>query len=251
MKKYTDEILRLDLLEKETNTTVLDFACGTGYIANNLLSSFENPNLSLTAVDISERMLEIAQLDRDDSRCTFVLQDGMNFLKMEEPEKYDSIYCGFALPYFNRRRVVKQFNRILKRNGTVHIILNCRGTLEGIYEIYFDLMKSDPSIINKIMEIRFNLPKSEKSLNAWFAKHKFETVSLKTVNEWVMFETPNELYKWLKETGAIAGTGKIFTESKAIEKKIIDKIKETLAHDNQYRINHKFILAVFRKSSQR
>ena len=29
--------------------------------------------------------------------------------------------------------------------------------------------------------------------------------------------------------------------------KIIDKIRETLSYENQYRINHKFILAVFRK----
>ena len=251
MKKYLDEILRLDFLEDNLQARVLDFACGTGYITKKLLSNFDNPNLSLTAVDISEKMLEIAQLEIDDPRCTFVLQDGMSFLKMEESEKYDSIYCGFALPYFNRRKVVKQFTRILKKNGTIHLILNCRGTLEGVFEIYLDLMKRKPSTINKIMEIGLNLPKSEKSLNVLFAKYRFDTISIKTVNEWVMFNTPNELYDWLIQTGAIAGTGKIFTENKEIKDVIISKIKETLVYDNQYRINHKFILAVFRKSSQR
>ncbi|NPD89947.1 MAG: methyltransferase domain-containing protein [Asgard group archaeon] len=251
MKKHTDEILRIDLLEKETNTDILDFACGTGYISNSLLGSIGNPHLSVTAVDISEKMLEIAQLEIDDPRCTFVLQDGMSFLEMEESEKYNAIYFGFGIPYFNRRKVVKQFNRILKENGTVHLISNCRGTLEGISEIYLDLMKDDPSMINRIMEIGFNLPKSEKSLKTWFSRYSFDTISLKTVNELMIFKTPIELYDWLKQTGAIAGTGKIFTESKVVDNKIIEKIKDTLAYKNQYRINHKFILAIFQKSSQR
>lgn len=250
MKKYTDEILRIELLEKENKVNVLDFACGTGYIAKCLLSNLDDPDLSLTAVDISDEMIEIAQSEINDSRCSFVLQDGMSFLENETAEKYDTIYCGFALPYFNRRKIVKQFTRILKRNGTVHLILNCRGTLEGISKIYFNLMKSDPSLIDKIMEIGFSLPKSEKSLNAWFAKYRFDTISLKTVNEWVMFDTPNELYDWLKQTGAIAGTGKIFSENKEIEDAVIDKIEESLVYDRQYRINHKFILAVLRKSPQ-
>ncbi|MHA1954458.1 MAG: class I SAM-dependent methyltransferase [Candidatus Heimdallarchaeaceae archaeon] len=250
MKKYTDEILRFELLNMKNEVNVLDFACGTGYIANRLLSNLDNPKLSLTAVDISDEMLEIAQSEIKDPRCSFVLQEGMSFLENEEKEKYDAIYCGFALPYFKRRKVVKHFNRVLKKEGTVHVILNCRGTLEGIFEIYLDLMKSNPSRINKIMEIRLNLPKSEKSLNARFVKYGFDTISLKTVNEWVMFDTPNELYDWLKQTGAIAGTGRIFEKNKIIEDSIINKIKANLAFENQYRINHKFIIAIFRKSTR-
>jgi ubiquinone/menaquinone biosynthesis C-methylase UbiE len=249
MKKFTDEILRFDLLKNNKQAKILDFACGTGYITKKLIDSFDYPNLKVIAVDISEKMLEIAQSEINDLRCDFIRQDGLGFLEMEETEKYDAIYCGFALPYFNQRKVVKQFARVLKKNGTVHLILNCKGTLEGMFEIYFDLMKEYPSQVTKIMEIGPKLPKSEKSLKAWFTKYRFDTISLKTVNEWLMFETPNELYKWLRQTGAIAGTSEIFKESKTIENKIIEQIQETLAYDNQYRINHKFILAVFRKST--
>jgi ubiquinone/menaquinone biosynthesis C-methylase UbiE len=250
MKCYSNEILRIDLLDTNKEIKILDFACGTGYFTRNLLNNIDNRNLRITAVDISEKMLKVAREEIADSRCEFILQDGMSFLEKEQKEKYDAIYCGFALPYFNQKKIIKQWKRVLKTNGTLHLITNCKGTLEGIYEIYLELMKSNPFLISKIMEIRSNLPRSEKSLNAWFSKYKFDTIIIDTINEWVIFDTPRKLFEWLKQTGAIAGTGKIFTNQKQSEERIIKKIEETLCFENQYRVNHKFILGVFQKSSK-
>ena len=64
-----------------------------------------------------------------------------------------------------------------------------------------------------------------------------------------MFDTPMKLFEWLKQTGAIAGTGKIFTNQKQSEEQIVKKIEESHSYEKQYRINHKFILGVFEKSS--
>ena len=250
MGKYSSEILGLDIIDSKKEINILDFACGTGYFTQNLIKLIDNKSLKITSVDISEKMLEAAKDEIVDSRCNFVLQEGMSFLEKEEDGKYDAIYCGFALPYFDRKEIITQWKRVLKPNGTLHIITNCKGTLEGIYEIYLELMKSDPSLISKIMEIRSNLPKNEKSLKIWFSRYKFDTIKLNTVNEWVMFDTPKKLFEWLKQTGAIAGTGKIFRNQKQSEEHIIRKIEETLSHENQYRINHKFVLGIFKKSSK-
>jgi ubiquinone/menaquinone biosynthesis C-methylase UbiE len=225
MNKYTDEILRIDVLEKNKATKVLDFACGTGYITKKILSENSNPELRITAIDISEKMLEKAQTEINDPRSEFILHDGLSFLKKQEDCEYDAIYCGYALPYFNRRKISKQFNRVLKPGGTLHLITNCRGTLKGIFEIYREIMKRDLSQINKIMEVGLNLPGSEKSLNAMFSKYKFDIIISKTVNEWITFDTPKKLYRWLKETGAIAGTGKVFINEEEYEEDIINKIE--------------------------
>ncbi len=248
MNKYTDRILQLDHLRNQTNTHILDFACGTGYISEYILKAIKNSTLKITAVDISEKMIEIAKNNITDSRCTFLVQDGTEFLTKTASESYHALFCGYALPYFNHKRIIKEFHRVLKEQGTAHFILNCKGTLKGIDEIYIDTMREFPSSINKIMEIRYQLPKDQNELKIWFEKRHFITIFLDTVEEIVNFDTPEELYNWLKDTGAIAGTGHIFSDDKEIEKSIIEKIRLRCYFEEKYRVNHKFVLGVFKKS---
>ena len=98
------------------------------------------------------------------------------------------------------------------------------------------------------MKIVFDLPKNERNFESWFKKYTYESIFLKTVNEEVYFSTPEDLYNWLKNTGAIAGTGKIFSDSKDISKLMIEKVEKILCKNNKYSINHKFIQGVFKKS---
>lgn len=247
MNKHTDTMLKIDHLKKRKNIHVLDFACGTGYISDFILLALKEPTIKLTAVDISEKMIEIAQGNISDPRCSFIVQDGTDFLFEEEDEKYNAIFCGYALPYFNHKKVIKEFHRVLKKNTTAHIITNCKGTLKGIDEIYIDTMKEYPSSLNKIMEIRYQLPKDQDDLKSWFERRSFSTVFLDTVEEIVSFSTPEDLYKWLKDTGAIAGTGHIFSDEKEIVESIIEKIKNRCKYENNYCINHKFIQGIFKK----
>lgn len=247
MNKHTNTILKIDHLKSRKNIHILDFACGTSYISAAILSSLKDSTMKINAVDISDKMIEIAKGKISDSRCSFLVQDGTDFLIGEEDEKYDAIFCGYALPYFNQKKVIKEFHRILKKEGTAHFILNCKGTLKGIDEIYIDTMKEFPSSMIKIMEIRYQLPKNQNDLKSWFERRHFSTVFLDTVEEFVSFNTPEELYNWLKETGAIAGTGRIFSEDKEIEESIVTKIKNRCYSEDKYCINHKFIQGIFKK----
>ena len=247
MNKHTNTILKIDHLKNRENFYILDFACGTGYISGFVLSVLKDATVNITAVDISDKMIEIAKSKISDSRCLFIVQDGIDFLFGEEDEKYDAIFCGYALPYFNQKKVIKEFHRILKKEGTAHFILNCKGTLKGIDEIYIDTMKEFPSSMIKIMEIRYQLPKNLNDMKSWFERRYFSTVFLDTVEEFVSFNTPEELYNWLKETGAIAGTGHIFSEDKEIEESIVTKIKNRCQYEDKYLINHKFVQGIFKK----
>ncbi len=247
MKKYTDQIIRTDMIINKEGPLILDFACGTGYITDVLLKELPSKSVKIVAVDISDKMVEIAKSNITDKRCEFIVQDGNLFLQDESDEKYDAIYCGYALPYFNHKKVIKHFYRILKKGGTTHFILNCKGTLEGIHEIYINTMKKHPSEIAKILEISYQLPKDENDIRSWFENHSFQTLFTNTVEEFVSFNKAEDLYLWLKQTGALAGTGCFFTDNNEIEKEIIDEIVKKYYSQKSYIINHRFILAIFRK----
>ncbi|MCK5185305.1 MAG: methyltransferase domain-containing protein [Candidatus Heimdallarchaeota archaeon] len=247
MNKHTNTILKIDHLKNKKNIHILDFACGTGYISGYVLSELKDATVKITAVDISDKMIELAKDKILDSRCSLIVQDGTDFLLGEEDEKYDAIFCGYALPYFNQKKVIKEFHRILKKDGTAHFITNCKGTLKGIDEIYIDTMKEYPSSLNKIMEIRYQLPNNQNEIKSWFKRRQFSTIFLDTVEEKVSFSLPEDLYNWLKNTGAIAGTGHIFTEDEKIVESIIDKIKNRCYYEDKYWINHKFIQGIFKK----
>jgi len=250
MHKFTDEIIHLEFFENKPSASILDFACGTGYIAEQLLNNLSNPEIKITAVDISEKMIEEAKKRILDPRCSFVAQDGLEFLLYEIDNYYDAILCGYALPYFNKKEVIPHLTRILKNGGTLHLILNCRGTLEGINEIYMSTMKDHPGALKKFMDIRSQLPKDEESFQKQIENYGFETLEVNTINETMNFSTPEDLYLWLKQTGAIAGTGKIFTESEFIEKRLIDNIRESLYYEGKYFVNHKFIQGIFKKQER-
>ena len=247
MHKYIDEIIHLEFFKDKPSAAILDFACGTGYITEQLLNNLSNPEFKIIGVDISEKMIEEANKNILDPRGSFVLQDGLEFLEDEIDNFYDAIFCGYALPYFRKKHIVPQFFRVLKDKGTLHLILNSQGTLEGIKEIYMSTMKDYPFKLKKFMNIRSQLPKDEETFQILMEKYGFETVEIKTVNEVIKFSSPEELYLWLKQTGAIAGTGKIFVDDKMIERAIIEKIRESLYYEGEYRINHKFIQGIFRK----
>ncbi len=250
MHRYTDDIIHLEYFEVKPSASLLDFACGTGYITEQLLNNLPNPEFKITAVDISEKMIEEAKKKCLDPRCSFVVQDGLEFLQNEIDNFYDAIFCGYALPYFNNKEVVPHFSRILKNGGTLHLILNCKGTLEGINEIFMSTMKDHPFKLKKFMDIRSQLPKDEETFQLFFEKYGFSTVETKIINEIVKFSTAEELYLWLKQTGAIAGTGKIFADDESIEKEIVERIRESLYYDGDYIVNHKFIQGIFKRQER-
>lgn len=250
MGKYTDEILGIDLLKKEPKKKILDFACGTGYITESILKQLLNYDIHIIAVDISKKMIEIARKNIIDKRVSFIDQNGYEFLNNEESSKFDAIYFGYALPYFDRKFIIQHFWRILKDNGTVHLITNCKGTLKGVNKIIFRIMKNNPCNLAKILDIGIKLPRNHKSLISLFKKCGFNVIRIRTINETVEFDEPASLYQWLINTGALAGVRKIFSDYETIEQSVIEGIQKSLYQNNKYAINHRFIQAIFQKKSE-
>lgn len=242
MGKFTEGIIKPEYTLKKNKLKILDFACGTGYISKSLLN--KNIDCEITAVDFSDKMLEqLNNLNND--RVKIINCDGIEFLKNTE-EKYDAIFFGWALSYFNYKELFKLFKKVLNHGGIVGIITNSQGTLSGIEDIFMKVMYKNQEEVFKPMDIRFNLPRGKEGLTKWFNRYGFEKVEVEEGEVLVTFDKPEQLLIWLNETGAAAGTACIFKDYDIIKDDLIEEIKNTKYKNGKYEINHKFTYGIFR-----
>lgn len=243
MGRYTDNIIHSKHIEVDKELKILDFACGTGYITKGLLN--KSTEYKITSVDQSDKMLE-KLLDRDNPRVTAIQSDGIEFLKTTN-ERYDVIFFGWALSYFNHNELLKLFNSVLKPGGILGIITNVEGTLDKIESIFLNVMSEKQEEVIKPMDIKFNLPKGKKGLVRWCSKYGFKALEVEEGEVFFSFKEPEELLQWLNITGAAAGTRKIFKNYHEVKPLIIEKIKKEKYKNGVYEINHKFAYGIFRK----
>lgn len=242
MGEFTERIIKPEYLPKQNELKILDFACGTGYISKSLLD--KNVECEITAVDASEEMLDKLK-SLNNSGVKIVNCDGIEFLKNTE-EKYDAIFFGWALSYFNHKELFGLFRRVLNDKGIIAIITNTRGTLAGIEDIFLKVMYKNHKEVIKPMDISFNLPYGKKGLTKWFKRYGFELVEAEDGEVIVTFDTPEQLLQWLNETGAAAGTGRIFKNYSLVKDNLIDEIRKEKYKHGKYEINHKFAYGIFR-----
>ena len=107
----------LDVAEVTEGKTVLDVACGTGV----LIPDYLKRNVEkCVAVDISERMIEIAKIK-------FSQNDNIELLcadaeQYEFSEKFDCIVIYNAFPHFaDREQLFKNLSKCLKNGGRITI----------------------------------------------------------------------------------------------------------------------------------
>lgn len=242
MGQFTDRIIKPEYILKDKKLKILDFACGTGYISKSILR--KNIDCEITAVDYSDKMLQNLKNLRD-SRIKVVNCDGIEFLKNTE-EKYDIIFFGWALSYFNYKELFKLFTKVLNDEGIVGIITNIQGTLSGIEDIFMKVMYKNHKEVIKPMDIKFNLPNGKDGLTKWFCKYGFEKVELEDGEVLVTFDEPEQLLEWLNKTGAAAGTACIFKDYDFIKGNLIEEIRKAKYKNGKYEINHKFAYGIFK-----
>ncbi len=224
MSRYTDNIIHSNYIETDSELKILDFACGTGYITKSLLN--KSIKYKITSVDQSNKMLE-KLLNTNDLRVTAIQSDGIEFLKTTN-EKYDVIFFGWALSYFDHNELLKLFNRVLKPGGILAIITNVEGTLDKIESIFLRVMSEKQKEVIKPMDIKLNLPKGKKGLVKWCSQYGFKALEVEEDEVFFNFKEPDELLQWLNITGAAAGTRKIFNNYNEVKPLIVEKIKKEL-----------------------
>lgn len=249
MGKYTDNIIRLVTPYINEDTVIADVCCGTGYITHSIDKKFKEKCIEsyrILSCDISDKMIETASLYKSDN-IQYICSDVLDFLSSLPDNCLDGIYCGWAIYYFNNKHFFRECNRVLKNDAFIGIIANCKGTLDGIEEIFINAMLSNIDNVDKIMDVRFSIPSSINSLYKRVKKYGFSVYDKGEGSETADFETPEELLGWLYETGAIAGTKHIFRNTEKAMNKVIENIKKSKEKDGRYFVNHKFVYVFFRR----
>ena len=108
-----DYVLReIEEIAHGRNMLLLDLGCGPGDLLNEL--GEKCPQLELTGVDYSPRMLEISQ--QRNGKAKHILLDAADLDKLET--RYDIIVCTHSLPYYSEpKEVFRNLSRILTQNG--------------------------------------------------------------------------------------------------------------------------------------
>ena len=107
----------LDNAEITDGMDVLDVACGTGVLLPYYL---ERGVASVTAIDISPKMAEIAAAKFADSNCVRILCGDVESYSFDR--KFDRIVVYNAFPHFPKpKRLIKVLTRLLKEDGRLTI----------------------------------------------------------------------------------------------------------------------------------
>ncbi|NOZ09487.1 MAG: class I SAM-dependent methyltransferase [Gammaproteobacteria bacterium] len=118
IKKEGQEILTL--LEAKEGATLLDIGCGTGVFVREAFKA----GLSVTAVDVSERMLQYAEEKAILEQCNIKFLKG-GFLSLDlELQSFDFVTTSFSfhhLPDFYKFVALKRINSLLNDDGILFI----------------------------------------------------------------------------------------------------------------------------------
>ena len=254
MGRHTLRILEGDLPERAGEPLrILDLACGTGYLTQELVRRLEGagrPAFAITGVDLSPAMLARCRAGLDDTRDALVEAEGLRFLEGCLPGSFDAVFCGWGMVYFPHHRLVRLLHRVLAPGGTVGAIMNCRGTLSGIEVLFIRTMSEHPQAVRKVMETRFRLPSGERQFRSWFTRHGFERIASGSGEEVVSFHTAGHCLRWLRETGALAGPEALFEDPAAIEPALVAGLARAEGGGPAFRMNHRFVYGIFRRGGQ-
>lgn len=105
----------LDLLDIGEGGRILDVGTGTGILVPFVLSRVGRIG-KITAVDLAEKMLEVARKKFDYPNVQFIQGD---ILEMELPENnYDFILCYSVFPHFaDKQLAILRMSKYLKKGG--------------------------------------------------------------------------------------------------------------------------------------
>lgn len=103
---------------------VLDVACGTGEFAKLLLA--KNPQQSITGIDISQKMLGIAEDKLQAYSNVNLYNTSVTSLPFAD-DSFDIVICASAFHYFaSPQEALFQMKRVLKPEGKLIILDWCR-----------------------------------------------------------------------------------------------------------------------------
>jgi len=172
----TTLIFLKEYLQLSGGEALLDIACGTGELERILVNDY--PNLNITGVDISDKMLEVA-------RSKFPDRDRLKFLKASADllpfpdSSFDFVITASAFHYFDSPiEALREMRRVLKPNGKLIIMDWCRDFwCCQLFDLFLKLV--DPSHRNCY---------TQKELNNFMSKGDFQVSDEKRTRPHLLWE---------------------------------------------------------------
>lgn len=180
-RKYNSDPVLWDLLGDIKGLCVLDAGCGTGYFANKLMSA----GASVTAIDFSEKMIEIAKADFPTINFTV---DSCTTLTTVSDASQDAIVSNYVLMDVpDLSAALRSFFRVLKPGGRAVLVFSHPCFPAGFSEVTTDdnLQYTWP----------FNYYDQQKIVEPPWAHFK---------NDFIWFHRPlSEYFRVFRETGFV------------------------------------------------
>lgn len=119
LSDYSARPFVMDLCEPLTGLKVLDAGCGEGYVGRKLL---ERGALHVHGIDISEKMIEQAEIIRTNEQITGATYEtlDMRSVSFDENKRYDLVLGMFLFNYLNvedTHKVMKKIYDVLEPGG--------------------------------------------------------------------------------------------------------------------------------------
>lgn len=145
----------VDLMNISPYEIILDVGCGTGRLIPHLQKRLKNGG-RVFGLDLSLKMLMNAKVKKY-SKLTELVNGCAEYLPFKE-KRFSRIICFAVFPHIiDKKMSVREFNRLLKRNGILNILhLKSREELNEIHKslggvLSQDILPDEPAM-RKILE---------------------------------------------------------------------------------------------------
>lgn len=190
------ECLANEIPSCEAPRTLLDLACGDGYLLS-LFAERERSNLTLIGVDLSQGELDAARR-RLGGGAT--LQLGRAQALPVAAESLDYVVCHMALMLMDEiDEVLAQVHRVMKKGAVFAAIVGARPPPSPIFDAYLALLSQFPRE-TKLSGMRFGDPRvrTRDGIARLFSKG-FEKIVIQELLSQRRY-TPSELSVWLEDS---------------------------------------------------
>ena len=141
-KKFTDT--GIQMLGIQPDESILEIGCGTGHA----LAEFTSKCKKVVAIDLSEKMLKVAQRKLQGKKASLCQSDGL--LLPFHKEQFDNVFISFTLELFDTPEIPKalhEINRVLKKAGKLGIVSLAKEETSAV-KIYEWFHRQMPSFVD-------------------------------------------------------------------------------------------------------